>query len=107
MRPPVPFAPQHVVGFDLLRRPTIYSCLALASNRSVEENRAHMIMAFEHAIRLTDAAADAEQWSWVLDSHGFGRRDCAPRLARIFLSVSERHYPERLGQFFVVGAPTL
>lgn len=31
--------------------------------------------------------------------------DCDPRLAKAFLDVSAKHYPERLGKFFVVGAP--
>ena len=33
-------------------RPLIYSCLALATNRDVEDNRKHMISVFEQAIRL-------------------------------------------------------
>lgn len=37
----------HPVGFDRLGRPVIYSCLALAANRSVEDNRLHMIATFE------------------------------------------------------------
>lgn len=34
-------------------------------------------------------------------------RDCDPRLARIFLEVSERHYPERLAMFLCINAPPL
>ena len=37
----------HPVGFDRLGRPVIYSCLQLAANRSVEDNRRHMIACFE------------------------------------------------------------
>ena len=37
----------HVIGYDNLDRPIIYSCLALASNRDYEDNRAHMIQTFE------------------------------------------------------------
>ena len=37
----------HPVGFDCLGRPVIYSCLQLAANRSVEDNRRHMIACFE------------------------------------------------------------
>ena len=37
----------HPVGFDRLGRPVIYSCLALAGNRSVEDNRLHMVATFE------------------------------------------------------------
>jgi hypothetical protein len=37
----------HPVGFDRLGRPVLYSCLQLAANRSVEDNRLHMIATFE------------------------------------------------------------
>ena len=37
----------HPVGFDRLGRPVLYSCLQLAANRSVEDNRRHMIATFE------------------------------------------------------------
>ena len=42
-----------------------------------------------------------------MDFHGFSLRDCDPRLARIFLNLSAAHYPERLGTFFIVSAPTV
>ena len=51
--------------------------------------------------------AGRESWVWVMDFHGFGLSDCDPRLGRIFLDVSARHYPERLGQFLIVSAPRL
>lgn len=41
----------HPVGFDRWGRPVIYSCLALAGNRSVEDNRLHMVATFEQ-VRL-------------------------------------------------------
>ena len=37
----------HPIGFDRWGRPVIYSCLALAANRSVEDNRRHMVATFE------------------------------------------------------------
>lgn len=37
----------HVVGHDWLRRPVLYSCLAMPKCRSIEENRRHMIATFE------------------------------------------------------------
>ncbi|PSC70915.1 Random slug 5 [Micractinium conductrix] len=102
-----------VVGHDRIGRPLIYSCLALATNRDVEDNRKHMISTFEQAIRLMPQAAPqpgsrpVESWCWVLDFHGFSVRDCDPRLAKIFLNLSAAHYPERLGTFFVVSAPSV
>lgn len=95
----------HVVGHDFQNRPVIYSCLAVATNRNVEDNKVHMLATFEQAIRFM--APGVEAWVWVMDFHGFGMRDCDPRLAKIFLSVAEAHYPERLGKFFIVGAPAI
>ena len=37
----------HPVGFDRYGRPVLYSCLQLAANRSVEDNRRHMVATFE------------------------------------------------------------
>lgn len=101
-----------VVGHDIAGRPLIYSCLALATNRDVEDNRKHMISTFEQAIRLMPKPAEGqkrpvESWVWVMDFHGFSIKDCDPRLAKIFLNVSAAHYPERLGTFFIVSAPTV
>lgn len=62
--------PQHVVGHDLADRPVIYSCLELASNRNIEDNRRHMISTFEQAIRLMPDGV--ESWAWVLDFQGEG-----------------------------------
>jgi len=111
----------HVVGHDIQKRPVIYSCLALATNRNVEDNKVHMLSTFENAILLMPRAADAEggdegdgpssattcSWVWIMDMHGFGFKDCSPQLARIFLNLSAAHYPERLGQFLIVGAPSI
>ncbi len=44
-----------------------------------------------------------EDWVWCMDLVGFGMRDCDPRLGKIFLDVSARHYPERLGTFLLVS----
>lgn len=34
-------------------------------------------------------------------------RDCDPRLAKMFLDISEKHYPERLAEFFVISPPSV
>ena len=39
-----------VVGHDRLKRPILYSCLQLPKNRTVEENRRHMIATFEQVL---------------------------------------------------------
>lgn len=95
----------HIVGFCQLQRPVIYSCLALASNRVYEDNKAHMIQTFETAVKCMPEGV--EQWVWVCDFHGFGMADINPKLAKTFLDVSAEHYPERLGLFLVVDAPRL
>ncbi|CAL8471490.1 g11032 [Coccomyxa elongata] len=93
----------HPIGIDRWGRPVIYSCLALAANRSVEDNRLHMVATFEQAIKLMKPPV--EQWVWVSDFHGFGFGDLNPQIANTFLELSSKHYPERLGAFMVVGAP--
>ena len=47
----------HPVGFDRLGRPVLYSCLQLAANRSVEDNRRHMIATFEQVGRACHTPA--------------------------------------------------
>lgn len=95
----------HCACFDKCDRPTIYSCLELATNKDIEDNRKHMVATFETAILLM--GENVSQWNWILDFHGFGIRDCDPRLAKVFLNLAADHYPERLGHIFVIDAPTL
>lgn len=95
----------HVVGFSKLDQPMIYSCMAMAKDRDVLANREHMLVTFEQAIRAMPA--HVEQWIWLCDFHGFGLRDCDPRLAKMFLDISERHYPERLAEFIVISPPSV
>ena len=94
-----------VVCYDVTGRPTIYSCLELATNKDIEDNRKHIISTFETAIELMGEGATS--WNWVLDLHGFRLIDCDPRLAKIFLHLAADHYPERLGNFFLVDAPKI
>lgn len=97
----------HCVCYDIRGRPTIYSCLELAINKDIEDNRIHMVSTFETAVSLMDASKGVISWNWVLDMHGFALVDCDPRLAKIFLQIAADHYPERLGNFFIVDAPRL
>lgn len=57
------------------------------------------------AVRLMPPGV--ERWVWVMDFHGFGLRDCNPKIAKIFLSMTSAHYPERLSNIVVIGAPSL
>ena len=105
----------HVACRDTAGRPVIYSCMALAKNKNVEDNRRHMISIFEAAISvMRSSPADGgggggdggeQSWSWILDFHGFSIRDCDPRLARVFLHLAATYYPERLHHFWVIDAP--
>ena len=45
--------------------------MELAANKSIEDNRRHMISVFEAAIALMPPGI--ESWSWVLDFHGFSK----------------------------------
>jgi len=40
----------HLVGYDLLSRPVMYSCLEMVTNRNIEDNRRHMISTFEQVL---------------------------------------------------------
>ncbi|KAL3142685.1 hypothetical protein ABBQ38_002988 [Trebouxia sp. C0009 RCD-2024] len=93
----------HLVGYDLIDRPVMYSCLEMVTNRSIEDNRRHMISCFEQCVQAMPPGVG--QWVWVSDFKGFGLSDCDPRLAKVFLDLSAAHYPERLGLFIVVDAP--
>ena len=42
----------HPVGYDRRRRPVLYSCLALARDRGIEDNKRHMVATFEQARTL-------------------------------------------------------
>lgn len=95
----------HVIGHDALQRPIIYSCLAAAKNKVYQDNHDHMIATFEKAIKLMPPGV--QNWVWVCDFEGFGMADINPALAKAFLDVSATHYPERLGLFCVVDAPSL
>ncbi|GIL52537.1 hypothetical protein Vafri_8378 [Volvox africanus] len=95
----------HMVGYCLQGRPIIYSCLELPTNKIFEDNRDHMIQTFEMAIKCMPPGV--EQWIWVCDFKGFGMVDVNPKLAKLFLDISGEHYPERLGLFLVVDAPSL
>lgn len=38
---------QHLVGYDNLERPVLYSCNGLANNRVYQDNHDHMIQVIE------------------------------------------------------------
>uniref|UniRef100_A0A061SFM8 CRAL-TRIO domain-containing protein n=1 Tax=Tetraselmis sp. GSL018 TaxID=582737 RepID=A0A061SFM8_9CHLO len=95
----------HVVGTDLSGQPVIYSIFSNAVDKNPEENKKHMIHQFETAVKLMPPGI--ERWVWVMDFHGFGMADCNPKIAKIFLSLTSTHYPERLSNIVVVGAPAL
>lgn len=65
----------HVVGHDREGRPVIYSCFNMAANRSVEENREHMIQTFEEAVALMPPGV--ERWIWITDFKVCGGGGCA------------------------------
>ncbi|KAG2435701.1 hypothetical protein HXX76_006900 [Chlamydomonas incerta] len=95
----------HLCGYAADGRPIIYSCLANPTNKVFEDNKAHMIQTFEWAIKCMPPGV--EQWIWVCDFKGFGMADVNPKLAKLFLDISAEHYPERLGMFMIVDAPSL
>lgn len=51
----------------------LYSCIALATDRSTEGQKQHMIMTFEQAINLMPPGVD--KWFWLADFEGFSVTD--------------------------------
>ena len=70
-----------------------------------QDNLEHMVECFESAVSLMDDGVDA--WIWMIDFEGFGLRDMGLKLAKAFIHMTERHYPERLGGFVLLDAPGL
>eukprot|EP00210_Caulerpa_lentillifera_P001533 g1471.t1 len=95
----------NVVGFCKIQRPVFYSCMKLSRSKDVEEGKIHLITQFEQAIRMMPDGV--EQWVWVSDFFGFGMSDMSPAMARRFVDLTANHYPERLGAYLVVDAPTI
>jgi hypothetical protein len=98
------------IGLDKARRPVIYGCPARASNDEVNACVAHVAMDLEHAFRLEDhpdpAVAVADRWVWVVDFNGFGFKHAMnPTLGRRFVSMFDRHFPERLGLLVLLDPP--
>lgn len=50
---------------------------------------------------------NVEQWIWFSDLYGFSHYDLNPSMAKAFLHMTSEYYPERLGAFFIVGAPKI
>ena len=61
------------------------SCMALARDRGLEDNKRHMVATFEQAVRLMPPRV--EGWVWFSDFHGFGLRDMSPSISSAFLGV--------------------
>lgn len=95
----------NIVGYCKIQRPVFYSCLKLARSKDVEEGKNHLVMLFEQAIRMMPEGV--EQWVWVSDFFGFGMADMNPAMARKFVDLTANHYPERLGAYLVIDAPTI
>lgn len=74
----------HPVGYAKNRCPVMYSCNGLASDKSRDGNREHMIMVFEQTIRSMPPGV--EKWVWVSDLRSFGFRDMGPVRSFAYLS---------------------
>ena len=84
----------HAAGFDLQRRPVIYSCNGMASAKDYKSNEDHMINCFEHTVKLMPPGV--EKWVWV----------SAPRLPpRSTARARARSAGKGRGGVYVCAAP--
>mmetsp|Transcript_15738 Transcript_15738/g.30350 ORF Transcript_15738/g.30350 Transcript_15738/m.30350 type:complete len:299 (-) Transcript_15738:17-913(-) len=97
----------HQVGFDKIGRPVIYSVFNMATDMNPAENVQHMIHCFEHAISVMAPKLEQQQWVWVSDFSGFGMKNLNPSIALEANTLFGTYYPERLGAFILLGAPTI
>eukprot|EP00892_Ulva_mutabilis_P012237 jgi/Ulvmu1/9386/UM051_0013.1 len=95
----------HPVGFSKGQHPVMYSCSGMVTDRSPEGNRKHMIMTFEQTIAVMPEGV--EKWMWFADFEGFGYRDLGVGVAKAFVDLGTKHYPERMQKFWIVGAPAI
>ena len=74
------------------------SCMALARDRGLEDNKRHMVATFEQAVRLMPPRV--EGWVWFSDFHGFGLRDMSPSIGSAFLGAHTRALPFLIGRSY-------
>ena len=96
------------VGVDAADRPVLYACFSQGINRfNIETTEQHVIQVLETTLAShTDGGdgSEVEQWTWVIDFHGFSFRDCDPRSATMAIDLLQ-HYPERLYRVIFLDAP--
>lgn len=98
------------LGLDLFKRPVVYGCPARASCSDVDSTIDHVVMDLEYAF-ANEFAPDPEercagQWVWIVDFNGFGLAHATnPSLGRRFVSVFDKHCPERLGCLILLDPP--
>jgi len=98
------------LGLDKAKRPVVYGCPARASEDDIEATVDHVVMDLEYAFANEAAEREVsrcdEQWVWLVDFTGFGLKHAMnPSLGRRFVSVFDRHCPERLGCLVLLDPP--
>lgn len=120
-----------MIGFDARGRAVLYTCFSQAHDRfDAHANLTHLTHCLEttaavlqqrqgepgaEAEAVAVAAAGAvgaaagevqEKWVWFVDFDGYGLRDNNPRTCLLTAQLLN-HYPERLAQVVMYGAPWL
>ena len=95
-------------GLDRRRRPVLYMRPRLQNTKEYEEQTAFTIYTLERMTHAMAAHEGVEQLCLVIDYKDYSLWN-APPLAQTkeILHVITHHYPERLGDAFMVNAPYL
>jgi hypothetical protein len=96
----------HPIGHDKLGRPICYSCFAVGPDKEIGSNTDHMLMCFESLIRIM--GNPEQRWVSLIDFYGFTLRDAMnTKISKAFSVISGSYYPERLGESFLLDAPSI
>ena len=119
----------HCIGHDKKGRPVVYSCFSQGPDKEFLSNTGqsmgqsflipshlisylpshladHMLSTFESLVRLMDNQEN--RWVTLVDFHGFTMRDALnTKIGKAFSHVSGTYYPERLGESFLLDAPSI
>lgn len=96
----------HCIGHDLKGRPICYSCFAMGPDKEIDTNTDHMISTFESLVRLMENPES--RWVSIIDFYGFTIKDAMnTKISKAFSLISGTYYPERLGESFLLDAPSI
>mmetsp|Transcript_30221 Transcript_30221/g.48798 ORF Transcript_30221/g.48798 Transcript_30221/m.48798 type:complete len:306 (-) Transcript_30221:368-1285(-) len=96
-----------IIGFDRLHRPVSYSSFFRSPNRTTPSTILHTTCIMEKCSPLFHSG-QPHQMVWITNFGGFSLyKDSNPRFAFEAADILLNQYPEMLGMFLVIDAPTI